>query len=87
MDNPKCVDHENIPLLRDEDRDNDYDDYNTPEISIIQVFTDFDTMETTSSLQLTQKVRRVKLGTLHRHLNVKVDSVLTDIDRFRLKKN
>ena len=35
MDNPRFVDDENILLLPEEDRDNDYDDYNTPNTSII----------------------------------------------------
>ena len=45
MDNPRFVDDENIPLLLAEDRDNDYDDNNTPNTSITEetTFTDSDT--------------------------------------------
>ena len=59
MDNPRFVDDESILLLRDEDRNNDYDDYNTPNISIIQetTFTDPDTTETILNLRLRQKVK------------------------------
>ena len=54
MDNPRFVDDENIQLLYDEDRDNDYDDYNTPNTSIIQetMSTNPYTTETTLNLRL-----------------------------------
>ena len=57
MDNPRLVDDENIPLVQDEDID--YDDCNTPDMSILQetTFTDPDTTETTSTLRLRQKVK------------------------------
>ena len=89
MDNPRFVDDENIQLLYDEDRDNDYDDYNTPNTSIIQetMSTDPYTTETTLNLRLRQKVKRDKLAALHRHLNVTVDPGLADKDRFVLKKS
>ena len=89
MDNPRFVDDENIPLLRDEYRGNDSDDYNTPNTSIIQetTFTDPYTTETTLNLRLRQKVKRDKLAALHRHLNVTIDPGLADTDRFMLKKS
>ena len=73
MDNPRLVDDENIPLVQDEDID--YDDCNTPDMSILQetTFTDPDTTETTSTLRLRQKVKRDKLAALYRHLNVTGD--------------
>ena len=57
MDNPRLVDDENMPLVQDEDID--YDDCNTPDMSILQetTFTDPDTTETTSTLRLRQKVK------------------------------
>ena len=73
MDNPRLVDDENIPLVQDEDID--YDDCNTPDMSILQetTFTDPDSTETTSTLRLGQKVKQDKLAALHRHLNVTGD--------------
>ena len=73
MDNHRLVDDENIPLVQDEDID--YDDCNTPDMSILQetTFTDPDTTETTSTLRLRQKVKQDKLAALHRHLNVTGD--------------
>ena len=73
MDNPRLVDDENMPLVQDEDID--YDDCNTPDMSILQetTFTDPDTMETTSTLRLRQKVKRDKLAGSYRHLNVTGD--------------
>ena len=43
-----------------------------------------DTTEATSTLGLRQKVKRDKLTTLYRHLNVTGDIDLIDLDRFRL---
>ena len=43
-----------------------------------------DTTEATSTLWLRQKVKRDKLTTLYRHLNVTGDIDLIDLDRFRL---
>ena len=77
-----------IPLLCDEDRDNDYDDYNTSNRSIRQdtMFTDPDTKETTPNLRLRQKVKRDILAVLCRHLNITCDPYLANIDRSMLKK-
>ena len=84
MDNPRFVDEETIPLVQDED----YDDYNTPDTSRIDEtsFTEPDTAEATSILQVRQKVRRDKIAAFCRHLNVKGDPGLVDIDRFMIKK-
>ena len=59
MDNPRFVDEEIIPLVQDED----YDDYNTPNTSSVDdtSFTEPDTTEATSTLQLRQKVKRDKI--------------------------
>ena len=55
MDNPRFADEETIPRLRDED----YDDYNTPNTSKVYEtsFTEPDTTEATLTLQLRQKVK------------------------------
>ena len=65
MDNPRFVDEEIIPLVQDED----YDDYNTPNTSSVDdtSFTEPDTTEATSTLQLRQKVKRDKITALYRH--------------------
>ena len=53
MDNPRLVDKETIPLAQDED----YDDCNTPDTSRVDEtsFTQPDTTEATSVLQLNKK--------------------------------
>ena len=53
MDNPRLVDEETIPLVPDED----YEDYSTPDTRRVDEpsFTDADTTEATSTLQLRQK--------------------------------
>ena len=86
MDNPVFVDEETIPMVH---QDEDYDDYNTPNTSRIDEtsFTEPDTTEATSTLQLRQKVKRDKITALYRHLNVTGDPGLADIDRFMIKKN
>ena len=80
-DNPRFVDEETIPLVQDED----YDDYNAPNTSRVDEisFTEPDTTEATSTLQLKQKVKRDKLAALYRHLNVTGNLDLIDLGRFR----
>ena len=55
MDNPRFIDEEDIPLVQDED----YDDYNTPNASLVDEtsFKEPDTTEATSTLKLRQKVK------------------------------
>ena len=87
MDNPRFIDEKDIPLIhQDED---DYDDYNTPNTSRVgeTSFTVPDTTEATSTLRLTQKVKRDKLATLYKHLNVTGNLDLIDLDRFGLTKD
>ena len=62
MDNPRFVGEETIPLVQDED----YDDYNTPNTSSVDdtSFTEPDTTEATSTLQLRQKVKQDKITVL-----------------------
>ena len=65
MDNPRLVDEETIPLAQDEDHFVD----NTPNTSTVYEtsFTEPDTTEATSTLQLRQKVKRDKITALYRH--------------------
>ena len=78
MDNPRFVDDETIPLVRDED----YDDYNTPNTSRVDEtsFTEPDATKATSTLQLKQQVKQDKITALYRHLNVTSDSGFADMD-------
>ena len=82
MDNPIFVDEETTPMFQDEV----YDDYDTPNTSRVDEtsFTGPDTTEATSTLQLTQKVKRDKLDALYRHLNVTVNLDLINLYRFKL---
>ena len=55
MDNPRLIDEEAIPLVQDED----YDNYDTPNTSRVdETFTELDSTDATSTLQLRQKVKR-----------------------------
>ena len=69
MDNPVFVDEETIAMVH---QDEDYDDYNTSIRSRIYEtsFTEPNTTEATSTVQLRQKVKRDKLTALYMHLNV-----------------
>ena len=85
MDNPRFVDEETIPLVQDKD----FDNYSTPNTSKVDEtsFTEPDTTEATSTLQLNQKVKQDKLATLNRHLNITGDLDLIDPDRFKLTRD
>ena len=84
MDNPRFVHEEEIPLVQDED----YDNYGAPNTNRVDEtsFTEPDTTEAKSTLQLRQKVKQGEITTLYRHLNVTGDPGLADIDRFMIKK-
>ena len=77
------VDEETISLVQDED----YDYYNTPNISRVDEtsFTEPDTTDATSDLQLRQKVKRDKITALYIHLNVTGDPSLAGLDQFMIK--
>ena len=79
MDNPIFVDEETIPMVH---QDDDYDNYKTPNTIRIYMtsFTEPDTTEATSTLQFRQKVKRDKITSFYRHLNVTADPGLADID-------
>ena len=85
MDNPTFIDEENIPMIH-QDEEN-YDDYNTPDTSRIDETSFTDATEPTSILRLRQKVKRDKINALCRHLNVKGNPDLIDLDRFKLTKD
>ena len=72
------VDEETTQMVQDED----YDNYDTPNTSRIDEtsFTEPDTTEATSTLRLTQKVKRDKLAALYRHLYVTGNLDLIDLD-------
>ena len=84
MDNPRFVHEEEIPLVQDED----YDNYGAPNTNRVDEtsFTEPDTTEAKSTLQLRQKVKQGEITTLYRHLNVTGDPGLADIDRFMIKR-
>ena len=62
MDNPRFVDEETIPLV-----DEDCDNYSTPNTSRVDEasFMEPATTDATSTLRLTQKVKRDKLAVLY----------------------
>ena len=67
----------------------DYDDYNSPDTNRAEEtsFTESDTTEAISTLQLRQKLKRDKITPLYRHLNVTGDPGLVDIDQFTIKNS
>ena len=75
------INEETIPLVHDED----YDNYGTPNTSRVDEtsFTEpkeVVSTEATSTLRLTQKVKRDKLVALYRHLNVTGNLDLINLD-------
>ena len=88
MENPTFADEENIPLINQYE---DYDNYSRPDTTPSRVdetsFTVPDASEATSTLQLRQKLKRDKIVSLYRDLDVTSDPGLADLDRFTIKKN
>ena len=85
MGNPVLVDEENILLVQNED----YDDCRTSGTSRIDAetsFTEPTATEATSTLRLRQKLKRDKIFSLYRYLDVRDDPGLADLDRFTIKK-
>ena len=74
-------DEEDTPLIN---QDEDYDDYRTPETSRLDEtsFTVPDITEATSTLRLRQKLKRDKIVSLYRFLDVTGDPGLADLERF-----
>ena len=78
-------DEDDILLIN---QDEDYDDYRTPEASKVDE-TSFmvpDATEAASTLRLRQKLRRDKIVSLYRYLDVTGDLGLADLEQFNLKK-
>ena len=79
MDNPTFIDEENIPLVH---QNEDYDDYRTPNTSRIDepLFMVPNTQEeATSTLSLGQKLKRDKIVSLYRYLDVTGDPGLVSV--------
>ena len=79
MDNPTFVDEENVPLVQDKD----YDDYRVPDTSRIDAETSFTepaATEAKSTLRLRQKLKRDKIVSLYRYLDMTGDPGLADLD-------
>ena len=74
---------DDIPLIN---QDEGYDDYRTPETSMVDETSLTDTTEVTSTLRLRQKLKRDKIVSLYRYLGVTGDLGLADLDRLMLKK-
>ena len=86
MDNPTFADEGDISIINQDEDDDDY--YKTLGTRRVETsFIEPETTETTSTLRLRQKVKRDKINTLYRHLNVTGNPDLTDLDRFRLTKD
>ena len=83
MENPTFVNEEYIPLIN---QDEDYDNCSTPDMTPSRVDETSDASETTSTLRLRRKLRRDKIGSLYRHLDVTGNPGLADLDRFTIKK-
>ena len=88
MDNRIFVDEENVSMAHDEEDDDErYDMPNASRINETSFIEPTDATESTSTLRLRQKVKRNKIKTLHRHLNVAGNPDLIDLDRFRHTKD
>ena len=72
------VHEEDIPMVH---QDEDYDDYNTPNTSRVDEtsFTEPDTSEAISTVRLRQKLKRDKIVSLYRYLDVTGDPDLAPI--------
>ena len=83
------VNEEDIPMVHQDEEDDDYNNYNTPNASKIDEtsFTVPDATEATSTLRLIRKLKRDKIVSLYRYLNVTGDPGLADLDQFRIRKN
>ena len=87
MDNPAFVDEENIPMVnQDEDYEDNFRTQDTSRVEEIS-FIRPDTTEGTSTLRLRQKLKRDKIVSLYRYLDVTGDPGLADLERFIIKKN
>ena len=87
MDNLTFFNEEDIPLIN---QDEEYDDYSTPDTTTSRVdetsFTVPDDSEATSTLRLRQKLKRDKIVSLYKYLDVTGDPGLVDLERYMIKK-
>ena len=87
MDNPAFVDEENIPMVnQDEDYEDNFRTQDTSRVEEIS-FIRPDTTEGTSTLRLRQKLKRDKIVSLYRYLDVTGDPGLSDLVRLTIRKN
>ena len=83
MDNPGF--EEDIPMVH---QDDDYDDYTLDTGRVDETsFTVPVTTEATSTIRLRLKIKRDKIVSLYRYLDVTGDPGLADLNRFMIKKN
>ena len=89
MDNPVFINEEDIPMVHQDEKDDDYNNCNPPNASKIDEtsFTVPDATEATSTLRLIRKLKRDKIVSLYSYLNVTGDPGLADLDQFRVRKN
>ena len=81
------VNEEDIPMIN---QDKDYNNYRTPDTSRIAAeksFTKPATTEATSTLRLRQKLRRDKIVSLYRYIDVTGGRGLVELNRFMIIKN
>ena len=83
MDNPTFSDEEDTPILH---QDEDYDNYVTPNTIRVDETSFTVPAETASTLRLRQNLKRDKIVSLYRCLDVAGDLGLADLDRFMIKK-
>ena len=80
----KWFDEENVPLVQDKD----YDDYkDTSRIDAKTSFTEPATTEAISTFCLRQTLKRDKIVSLYRYLDMTGDPSLADLKQFMIKKN
>ena len=80
----KWFDEENVPLVQDKD----YDDYkDTSRIDAETSFTEPATTEAISTFCLRHTLKRDKIVSLYRYLDMTGDPSLADLKQFMIKKN
>ena len=89
MDNPAFKDDENIPLMHNDDDDDDIPYTPTGEVGEKRFSTSTLSEETPGSkvTRLSDELKRDKIQALHDFLGVKGDVNLIELDRFRLNRN
>ena len=76
------VDKEDIPMIHQDDED--YDNYRTPGTSRVdETFIEPGTTKATSTLRLTQKLKRDKIVSLYRYMDVTGDPGIHNQEKFK----